>query len=128
MLGGYINTSLWIYGALTVKSGGIASGVPISTYIEDGTLNLRGGTLNDLGIRLSSAGTLNIYGHGFISYYDEIANLHIAGFLEDNNPFSVLVWEYQTNQNPGDTNLVPEPATLSLFALSTLAFLRRNKS
>jgi hypothetical protein len=81
--------------------------------------------LNDVGIKLTSGGTLNIYGYGFDSYYDDVANLHITGFLEDDNPFSVFVWEYQIDQDPGEVNLIPEPAALSFLMFGGLGLLRR---
>jgi len=92
--------------------------------------NLYGGTISDY---LKATSTVNIYGYGF--EYDPLAGDYwggqLTGFWLDDTPFSIDLYYSDTmGAPPIDTYshvvLIPEPATILLFAFGWLALRKRN--
>ncbi|MGD0078446.1 MAG: PEP-CTERM sorting domain-containing protein [Sedimentisphaerales bacterium] len=107
-------------------TGGILN---FDTFNIMGELTIKGGSLN---VNYAYIGygpypaMVNVYGYGF-NYNPTGGNLGegiLTGYLLDNNFFSINGLSESEFQS---FNLIPEPATLALFAIGSLAILRRRR-
>ncbi len=71
----------------------------------------------------SNSSIINIYGYDLEKYYEQAASAgEVTGYWLDGSPLYVSLWGVDTIDN---VYLVPEPASLSLFAFGALALFRR---
>jgi hypothetical protein len=82
------------------------------------TFNIYGGSINVSGSSFRDGSTVNIYGYDFD--YDPGSYI-LTGFLADDSPFTLNDVD---NDEYGRINLIPEPASVLLFGLGSLALIR----
>jgi hypothetical protein len=91
---------------------------------DSATLNLYGGTITVIsGLSAFESSTVNIYGYGF-ELTGSGSSRYLSGFWLDGTPFNDI-W-LRGLETYDHVNLIPEPATVLLFALGGL-MLRRTK-
>ncbi len=110
--GFYINK-----GTTTITGGNIS--VDYTKFYSD-AINIKGGNI-DFGIVTGFGAVINIYGYDLICE-NEYDNFIISGYLLDGNPFEMTYSGGET-----EINLLPEPATLSLFGLGSIFLKRKYK-
>ncbi len=91
---------------------------------ESGTVNLYGGSVTN-SINAWDSGIVNVFGYDLAKTSSGGAYDYgqVYGFFMDSTPFSI---EFSTSETYDHVNLIPEPGTLSLFALALLYLRKRN--
>jgi len=127
----YATTNLYDGGSVFSLGAGGQSGVVnmtggATTYLragESGIINLYGGVVTNY-LSAGDFAIVNIYGYGFD--YDPFAGNwnggQLTGFWFNNTAFSIDLYNLDTYKR---INLIPEPASLILFALGALLIKRK---
>ena len=125
IFGGEISDITRVYDSSTINiTGGIFSTLEIHSTA---TANLYGGALDTLQVvDDDKADVVNVYGYDLAKTPSGGSNGDgiVTGFWNDGTPFQIDL--YNPNTYP-HINLVPEPTSLSLLTLTTLAFLIKRK-